>query len=123
MCADEKVTPRPSSRRGNGERKARSHKQSKNLSPEILKRTMKGYKPMKKITDITYPGFALIAFVCLALCRKATAVCQEGCLRNDTPATGRDAIINTTGSQNTAHAIKARFSNTIGNSNTATGWE
>ena len=84
---------------------------------------MKGYKPMKKITDITYPVFALIAFACFALSPKAQAVCQEGCLRNDNTATGRDALINTTGSQNTANGFQALFSNTIGNSNTATGWE
>ena len=36
---------------------------------------------------------------------------------------GKNALINTTGSQNTANDFQALFSNTIGNSNTATGWE
>jgi len=36
---------------------------------------------------------------------------------------GKNALINTTGSQNTANGFQALFSNTIGNSNTATGWE
>jgi len=86
---------------------------------------MKGNEPMKTITIITYPAFALsaLALVCLALSPQARAVCQEGCLRNDNTALGKDALINTTGSENTANGFQALFSNTIGNSNTANGWE
>ena len=70
-------------------------------------------------------AFFLTLFVlsCFALSPKARAVCQEGCLGNDNTAMGKNALINTTGSQNTANGFQALFSNTIGNSNTATGWE
>jgi Chaperone of endosialidase len=84
---------------------------------------MKENKQMKTISNVIYSAFGLFAFSCFALSPKAQAVCQEGCLRNDNTATGRDALINTTGSENTANGFQALFSNTIGNSNTATGWE
>jgi Chaperone of endosialidase len=64
-----------------------------------------------------------LTLICFALSPQARAVCQEGCLRNDNTAIGTNALINTTGSQNTANGFQALFSNTIGNSNTATGWE
>jgi hypothetical protein len=70
-------------------------------------------------------AFLLTLFVlsCFALSRRAQAVCQEGCVRNGNTAIGEDALINTTGSQNTANGFQALFSNTICNSNTATGWQ
>ena len=77
---------------------------------------------MKTMTNIMYSAVALFAFTCFGLLPKAQALCQQGCLRNDNTATGRDALINTTGSQNTANGFQALFSNTIGNSNTAIGW-
>src|SRR5919197_1013942 len=64
-----------------------------------------------------------LVLTCFALSPKAQAVCQKGCLGNDNTALGKNALINTTGSQNTANGFQALFSNTIGNSNTATGWE
>jgi hypothetical protein len=69
--------------------------------------------------------FLLIALILgwVGLSPKAQAVCQEGCLRNDNTAIGSDALINTTGSENTANGFQALFTNIIGNSNTATGWE
>jgi hypothetical protein len=77
---------------------------------------------MKTKTNIMYSAFALLAFTCFGFLPKAQALCQQGCLRNDNTATGRDALINTTGSQNTANGFQALLSNTIGNSNTAIGW-
>jgi uncharacterized coiled-coil protein SlyX len=64
-----------------------------------------------------------LTLICFALSPQARAVCQEGCLRNDNTAIGKNALISTTGSQNTANGFQALFSNTIGNSNTAIGWE
>ena len=78
---------------------------------------------MKIIMNTTYPVFAVIALACLALSPRAQALCQKGCLGNDNTATGKDALINTTGSQNTANGFQALFSNTIGDSNTAIGWQ
>ena len=83
---------------------------------------MKGNKHMKTITNIIYPTFSLLAFVCFALSPQARAVCQEGCLTNFNTALGEDALINnTTGSYNTAIGYSALSSNIDGYFNTATG--
>jgi hypothetical protein len=79
---------------------------------------------MKTITKITYPRFALFAFVCFALSPTAQAICQEGCLTNNNTALGEDALIaNTTGNNNTAIGLEALFRNTTGSSNAATGFQ
>src|ERR1043166_10050700 len=67
--------------------------------------------------------FLALTLTCFALSPKAQSVWQKGCLGNDNTAIGKNALINTTGSQNTANGFQALFSNTSGNSNTATGWE
>jgi hypothetical protein len=99
---------------------------------------MKGNKPMKRITNITYPAIALLAFACFALAPQARAVCQDGCDGGNT-FLGEDALmnnatgywntavgdatlgINSTGYQNTATGADALLRNTEGNNNTADG--
>ena len=64
----------------------------------------------------------LIALVlaCFALLPQARAVCQEGC-SNDNTFLGDDALLNNTGTADTAVGFDALFSNTTGGDNTATG--
>jgi hypothetical protein len=96
---------------------------------------------MKTIRNITYPAFALFAFVCFALSPQARATCQDGCdnlfintflgedvLINNTTGTGNTGIgykaleFNTVGFDNTATGVAALVSNTSGYYNTATGY-
>ena len=77
---------------------------------------------MKTITNIIYPALALFAFACFALLPQARATCQEGCLTNDNTVLGDDALLNNTGSANTAVGFQALFGNTTGTENTAVGW-
>src|SRR5215469_13079261 len=77
--------------------------------------------PSKKTTVL--PVLIAVTLCCFALSPKARAGCQQGCLRNDNTAIGTNALINTTGGDNTANGFQALFTNTIGSSNTATGWE
>jgi hypothetical protein len=51
----------------------------------------------------------------------AHAVCQNGCLTNENTVLGDDALLNNTGSTNTAIGFEALFSNATGSGNTATG--
>jgi hypothetical protein len=76
---------------------------------------------MKTITDITYLTFALIAFVCFALSPQVRATCQEGCLTNQNTVLGDNALLNTTGINNTAIGFYTLNFNTTGNDNTAVG--
>src|SRR5258705_10816770 len=82
---------------------------------------MKGNKPMKTISNITYPAFALFAFACFALAPQARAVCQQGCdTSNGNTFLGDDALINnTTGVNNTANGSETLLNNTTGFNNTA----
>ena len=68
-------------------------------------------------------GFLLIPLVliCFALSPNSKAVCQEGCLTNNSTVLGDDALLNNLGFYNTAIGVDARTSNTTGISNTATG--
>ena len=69
-------------------------------------------------------AFLLIPFVlaCFALSPRARATCQEGCLTNNNTVLGDDALLDNTGSQNTAIGFNALYSNTTAGSNTAIGW-
>ena len=58
---------------------------------------------------------------CLGLAPQARAVCQEGCLTNDNTVLGDDALVNNTGSSNTAIGFNALHSLTTGSEATATG--
>jgi len=89
------------------------------------KKTMKGNKHMKTITNITYPAFALFAFACFALPPQARATCQQGCVTSTgNTFLGDDALINnTSGHENTAIGNVALLSNTTGSANTAVGSE
>lgn len=60
---------------------------------------------------------------CLALALKVHATCQEGCLTNDNTVLGDDALLNNTGSDNTAIGFQALITNTDGDNNTAIGSE
>jgi trimeric autotransporter adhesin len=85
---------------------------------------MKGNKPMKTTTNITYPTFALFAFACFALLQNAQAVVPppDGGYANQNTAEGEDALFSlTTGTDNTAIGFNALLSNTSGVFNTATG--
>jgi len=68
-------------------------------------------------------AFLLIPFVlgCFALPPHARAVCQEGCLTNGNTVLGDDALLNNTGTDNTAIGFQALLSNTTGSFNTAIG--
>jgi uncharacterized coiled-coil protein SlyX len=79
-------------------------------------------KPMKRITNISDSALSLFALACFALAPQARAVCQEGC-NTSTAATflGEDALVNNTGTSNTAIGNLALTSNTSGAANTAIG--
>jgi len=62
-----------------------------------------------------------LALASLALLPQARAVCQEGCLTNNNTVLGEDALMNNTGTDNTAIGFDALFSNTTGSWNTAAG--
>jgi hypothetical protein len=64
-------------------------------------------------------SFALTSF---ALSPQARATCQEGCFTTNNTVLGEDALLNTTGSNNTANGVSALFRNTTGDSNTANGF-
>ena len=74
-------------------------------------------KNLKRITKITYPGFALLALACFALSPTLRAVSPppDGGYPNDNTAEGTDALFNlTTGTDNTAIGYRALSSNTTG---------
>jgi hypothetical protein len=62
-----------------------------------------------------------LALVSFALSPTAQATCQEGCLTNDNTVLGDDALLSSTGSDNTAIGFNALYSNTDGINNTAIG--
>ena len=77
---------------------------------------------MKTLTNITYPAFALFAFVCFSLSPQAQAACQNGCdTSNYSTFLGEYALVNNTGDWNTAVGYWALNHNTTGSNNTATG--
>src|SRR6476469_8583987 len=65
----------------------------------------------------------LIALIldCVGLSPQAQAVCQEGCLTNFNTVLGDDALLNNTGSYNTAIGYRALVNNIDGSYNTAIG--
>src|SRR5438046_5726592 len=63
----------------------------------------------------------VLALTWLTLAPQARAVCQEGCLTNQNTVLGDDALLNNTGSVNTAIGFQALNQNTTGNGNTAIG--
>ena len=81
---------------------------------------MKHLHPQTKL--IGFLAAACLALACLALSPQAQAVCQEGC-NTSTGATvlGEDALVNNSGTSNTAIGSLALTSNTSGAANTAVG--
>src|ERR1044071_6130782 len=67
--------------------------------------------------------FIPLALACFALAPEARATCLDACLTNNNTVQGDDALINNTGSENTATGLDALLSNTEGFYNTATGSE
>ena len=65
----------------------------------------------------------VLTLACFAFSPPARAVCQEGCLTNNNTVLGDDALLNNTGSFNTAIGANALISNTTGSLNTALGEE
>lgn len=57
----------------------------------------------------------------LAITPEVGAVCQEGCLPNDSTVLGDNALSNNVGHNNTAVGFEALIDNTTGTANTATG--
>src|SRR2546423_10140311 len=55
-----------------------------------------------------------LALACFALVPQARATCQEGCLTNGNTVLGDDALLNNTGTNNTATGSGALSANTIG---------
>jgi hypothetical protein len=82
---------------------------------------IEGKKHMKMKAKFNYLVLTGLALACFALSPQARAVCQEGCLTNQNTVLGEDALINTTGTENTAVGFNALFSNTGGFANTAEG--
>jgi hypothetical protein len=99
-------------------------------------------RPLKHSTKPPPCRFALLliplALAYFALVQQARAACQEGCLTNLNTVLGEDALLNDTGtgntaigfnalrfnttaSENTANGVDALFSNTTGSDNTANG--
>jgi len=77
---------------------------------------------MKTMANITYPAFALFAFVCFALAPHTCAQCPQICDSNSqNTALGIDALPGNTGSDNTATGFNALRDNTTGFGNTANG--
>jgi trimeric autotransporter adhesin len=66
-------------------------------------------------------AFLLIPLACFVLSPQARAVCQEGCLTNNNTVLGDDALLNNTGTDNTALGFDALYFNTIGFHNAASG--
>ena len=62
-----------------------------------------------------------LALCCLAISQSAQATCQEGCLANANTVVGDFALLNSTGSNNTALGFVALIRNTTGGGNTASG--
>src|SRR5439155_9633346 len=56
----------------------------------------------------------VLTLACFAFSPLARAVCQEGCLTNNNTVLGDDALLNNTGSFNTAIGANAQISNTTG---------
>ncbi len=61
------------------------------------------------------------ALACFTLSPQARAVCQEGCDTSNNTFLGDDALINNTGTDNTAIGFAALLNNTTGKYNTASG--
>jgi hypothetical protein len=84
-------------------------------------------KNMKRITNITYPAFALLALGCFALSTVAQAQlpppAPDGGYPNQNTAEGEDALFNVNGGgfSNTAIGFRALFSITGSSLNTAIG--
>jgi hypothetical protein len=68
------------------------------------------------------PVLIALTLACFALSPPARAVCQEGCLTNENTVLGDEALLNNTGSANTAIGFDALSFNTTGFNNTATGY-
>src|SRR5205823_2298211 len=68
------------------------------------------------------PVLIALTLAYFALSPQARAVCQEGCLTNQNTVLGDDALLNNTGSVNTAIGFQALNQNTTGNGNTAIGF-
>jgi len=62
-----------------------------------------------------------LALTCFALSPPARATCQNGCLTDGNTVLGDDALLNNSGSTNTAIGFEALFSNTTGSYNTGNG--
>jgi trimeric autotransporter adhesin len=85
---------------------------------------MKGKNYMKTITTITYPAFAIFAFVCFGLLSHAYAVVPppDGGYAGGNTAEGQSALLSlTTGIYNTAVGVFSIESNGTGKFNTGVG--
>src|SRR5437867_13126229 len=82
---------------------------------------MKRNKQIKTPIKTSYLAFALFVFACFAVSPQARATCQEGCLTNENTVLGDDALLNNTGTDNTAIGFNALLNNTTGVFNTAIG--
>src|SRR4029434_3002313 len=69
------------------------------------------------------PVLIALTLACFGLSPQARAVCQEGCLTNNNTVLGDDALLNNTGSDNTAIGVNALISNAASSFNTSTGMD
>jgi trimeric autotransporter adhesin len=74
-----------------------------------------------KILQKAFVSLTALTLVCFGLSPQARAVCQEGCLTNESTVLGDNALLNNIGNGNTAIGYLALYSNTTGNNNTANG--
>jgi len=77
----------------------------------------RSFRHFETVTGVLIP----LALTCFALSPQARAVCQEGCDTSSNTFLGEDALINNTGSANTAIGANALLFNTTGFYNAATG--
>ncbi len=77
---------------------------------------------MTTLTNRIHPPFALFTCAIFVLAPQARATCQEGCLTNGNTVLGDDALLQPSGSANTAVGFNALQNDTTGQENTAVGW-
>jgi Chaperone of endosialidase len=98
---------------------AEKQKEIEALAANLKGRTMNPLTQSKNATIL--PVLIALTLACFGLSPQARATCQEGCLPNSNTAFGDNALINNTGSFNTAIGFQALTTNLSGSYNTASG--
>jgi hypothetical protein len=78
--------------------------------------------PLTQFKNTTIlPILIALTLACLALVPQARATCQDACLTNNNTVQGDNALVNNTGTDNTAIGFNVLELNTTGTNNTAIG--